>query len=403
LAFCSVASAEPVTPTIPMSFKTPLTAGRTFTFRFSLFDSESGGNEVWQESWRHKVSSSKRITHTLGSVIPFSEGMHIADPDADAVPVDFSQQLWVEVRGGRRFVKRVKLAVAPYALWSATSEVAGVEGAMGPQGDQGNQGLKGDKGETGSQGLNGNLALAGKRCPNNFFMTGFDDDGNLACQEVLGNLACQEVLPNNPFMLNAIGNKWTTVETLLEFTVSATDINNNALSFSADGIPIGSSFDPLSRVFSWVPITSQVGYYLVTFSVSDGSATGLEAIAISVAQDTADFLLLDKPASVFPPKKLSADGTKQKSPVVFNHTTHGTAYGCVSCHHTDTGLVTGGIPAIPCFDCHGPVAVGNQVDSFSMIHGLTTRTCLYCHKDLRSKDAACKAPTACAGCHSGGG
>jgi hypothetical protein len=114
------ADAASVTPQIPFSVKTTLTAGQTYKFRFSLFADGSAGREVWREYSSYKVPANQTISHALGRVNAFSEGMHGVDPSAIAKPVDFSQQLWVEVQGGR-FSKRVKLGVVPYAMWSATS------------------------------------------------------------------------------------------------------------------------------------------------------------------------------------------------------------------------------------------------------------------------------------------
>ena len=110
-------------------------------------------------------------------------------------------------------------------------------------------------------------------------------------------------------------------------------------------------------------------------------------------------LTIDKPAAKFPAKKLNADGTKKKNPVTFNHTKHG-ELGCAKCHHQDKDLKAGGTPAKLCFDCHGPEAKDKQLDTYEMIHG-KTGACLACHKDLKAKDAASKAPTACKECHGG--
>ncbi len=111
-------------------------------------------------------------------------------------------------------------------------------------------------------------------------------------------------------------------------------------------------------------------------------------------------LTIDKPAAMFPAKKLNADGTKKKNPVTFNHTKHG-ELGCATCHHTEKELKAGGTPAKGCFDCHGPApsADGKQVDTYEMIHGKTAM-CIACHK-TDEKAKAAKAPTACKDCHGG--
>lgn len=133
LSFGSAASADPVPQTLPMTFKTTLTADKSYSFTFSLFDAAVGGTVVWVEAppAKLKVSGSKTIKWTLGSLTPFTDGI--------GGPVDFSQQLWAEARSGTKAFPRVKLAIVPYALWSAT-------GAKGDKGDPGPPGP--------SQGLN---------------------------------------------------------------------------------------------------------------------------------------------------------------------------------------------------------------------------------------------------------
>jgi len=128
------------------------------------------------------------------------------------------------------------------------------------------------------------------------------------------------------------------------------------------------------------------------------------AVGVAFAAINADgTLTVNKDAKVFPVKKLKADGTKKKNPVTFNHKKHGEA-GCQVCHHTQPELKAGATAAKSCFDCHGAeakvVETKTQIDSYEMIHGKVGK-CLKCHKDLKAKDAASKAPTACKECHGG--
>ena len=48
-----------VTQEIYFSTKTTLTANKTYTFRFSLLDAETGGVEVWSEEKEVKLSGQK--------------------------------------------------------------------------------------------------------------------------------------------------------------------------------------------------------------------------------------------------------------------------------------------------------------------------------------------------------
>src|SRR5204863_136663 len=49
------------------------------------------------------------------------------------------------------------------------------------------------------------------------------------------------------------------------------------------GLPTGATFDPASKTFNWTPSFTQAGPYPgVSFTVSDGTATATETIAISI-------------------------------------------------------------------------------------------------------------------------
>ena len=56
---------------------------KTYTFRFSLWDAETGGNMVWEEE--KTLTAKKSAISTLLGDVNSIEG------------VDFSQQLWVQV------------------------------------------------------------------------------------------------------------------------------------------------------------------------------------------------------------------------------------------------------------------------------------------------------------------
>jgi hypothetical protein len=76
---------------------------------FSLYDAETGGNLIWTETKTISMTDSTRLIATnLGDTVAFA-----------TVPVDFSQQLWVQADvGGSAVGSRDKLPVVPYALWS---------------------------------------------------------------------------------------------------------------------------------------------------------------------------------------------------------------------------------------------------------------------------------------------
>jgi hypothetical protein len=85
---------------------------------------------------------------------------------------------------------------------------------------------------------------------------------------------------NYPPVLDPIGNKSIGVGETLEFTVTASDKDEDPLEFSAAPLPEGATFE--SQVFSWIPLLEQVGSHYVTFSVTDGEFSDFEEICINV-------------------------------------------------------------------------------------------------------------------------
>ncbi|NLY74548.1 MAG: tandem-95 repeat protein [Firmicutes bacterium] len=89
---------------------------------------------------------------------------------------------------------------------------------------------------------------------------------------------------NLPPVFDPIGNQTVNEGELLEFTVSATDPNEDPLTYSVASLPAGAVFDPATRVFSWSPDYTQAGVYTVVFHVSDGSLTDSIEVKITVNQ-----------------------------------------------------------------------------------------------------------------------
>jgi hypothetical protein len=90
---------------------------------------------------------------------------------------------------------------------------------------------------------------------------------------------------NQPPVLNPIGPKTVSVGDLLQFTVTASDpdLPAQTLTFSASNLPLGATFNPITRVFSWTPTSGQAGFYSgIHFEVSDGALTDSEDITITV-------------------------------------------------------------------------------------------------------------------------
>jgi len=90
-------------------------------------------------------------------------------------------------------------------------------------------------------------------------------------------------VPNRAPALNPIGNKTVYEGDLLQFTISASDPDGDALTYSASNLPEAASFNPSTRTFTWTPGYNQAGIYRnVHFKVSDGSLTGSKDITMTV-------------------------------------------------------------------------------------------------------------------------
>ena len=85
---------------------------------------------------------------------------------------------------------------------------------------------------------------------------------------------------NRAPVLGAISDQSVDENALLSFSVSATDADGQALSYSVSGLPSGAVF--ASQTFTWTPSYDQSGAYPVTFTADDGQAQDSETITITV-------------------------------------------------------------------------------------------------------------------------
>jgi hypothetical protein len=86
---------------------------------------------------------------------------------------------------------------------------------------------------------------------------------------------------NHSPVLNPIGDKTGNIGEPLSFTISATDIDDDPLTYSVSNLPSGASFDTSTGVFNWTPTRGTV--YNVVFGVTDGkSGQVIEAISITI-------------------------------------------------------------------------------------------------------------------------
>ncbi|MFH1782743.1 MAG: S8 family serine peptidase [Candidatus Omnitrophota bacterium] len=89
---------------------------------------------------------------------------------------------------------------------------------------------------------------------------------------------------NRPPTLDPIEDKTIYSNKNLNFTLTASDSDNDPLTFSAENLPEGAVFNPSTQEFSWTPTESQIGDHEVTFKVSDGEYEDSETITIKVLQ-----------------------------------------------------------------------------------------------------------------------
>ncbi|MCU0666658.1 MAG: putative Ig domain-containing protein, partial [Candidatus Omnitrophica bacterium] len=89
---------------------------------------------------------------------------------------------------------------------------------------------------------------------------------------------------NRAPVLDSIGNKQVAEGATLMFNISASDLDNDTLAYSATNLPTNASFNTSTKAFSFSPSYTQAGTYSnVHFEVSDGrGGADSEDIAITV-------------------------------------------------------------------------------------------------------------------------
>jgi len=87
---------------------------------------------------------------------------------------------------------------------------------------------------------------------------------------------------NKAPVMNSIGAKSVEGESALSFTISASDADDDILTYSAMDLPSGASFDSSTGTFSWTPSDSQSGTHSVIFEVTDGQLSDSEEVTITV-------------------------------------------------------------------------------------------------------------------------
>jgi len=110
---------------------------------------------------------------------------------------------------------------------------------------------------------------------------------------------------NRAPILAPIGNKTVDEGSLLEFTISASDPDGDALTYSATNLPRGASF--VGRTFRWTPDYDQAGTYEVTFIVEDGKG-GKDSETIYITVNDVQPEQAEQPELPLGSKDLDSDG-----------------------------------------------------------------------------------------------
>lgn len=107
-------------------------------------------------------------------------------------------------------------------------------------------------------------------------VTVVDDDGS-----EVGSAPFEVKVNGRPILAN-VGNKVVSEGQTLSFTLSATDPEGDALTYSLNTTPPGASFDTTTGAFTWTPTFAQQGTYYVQFGASDGLTTATRNSILSV-------------------------------------------------------------------------------------------------------------------------
>jgi hypothetical protein len=105
-------------------------------------------------------------------------------------------------------------------------------------------------------------------------------DGSLSDTETI-TITVNNV--DRPPVLDLIGNKTIDEAAALSFSILATDPDGEEITYTAENLPQGATFDANTRTFSWTPDYTQAGEYPnITFTATANSLSDSETISISV-------------------------------------------------------------------------------------------------------------------------
>ena len=116
----------------------------------------------------------------------------------------------------------------------------------------------------------------------NFVLGLVVNDGQLDSSQ--SQIYISALAANTAPTLSPVGDQTVALGTTVNFNLTATDPEGDQLSYSIQPLPLpeGMSLDAVSGAFRFKPNAMQAGNYSITFLVSDGAATDVETIVITV-------------------------------------------------------------------------------------------------------------------------
>jgi len=89
---------------------------------------------------------------------------------------------------------------------------------------------------------------------------------------------------NQAPVLNAIGNQVGSQTQSIVLNLGASDPDNDSLTFTVTGLPVGAAFNARTGLLVWTPDYAQVGNFTITFGVTDGNLSDAETVTFNIAK-----------------------------------------------------------------------------------------------------------------------
>jgi hypothetical protein len=107
------------------------------------------------------------------------------------------------------------------------------------------------------------------------------DEVNAAENSMQAALGALQYLQGMPVLVG-LADLMVTAEQPMTFTIHATNAVTEVVYGVSGGLPIGASFNPATRTFTWIPALDQGGVYPVTFTAAAGGLSSSKTINITV-------------------------------------------------------------------------------------------------------------------------